>query len=318
MKHKKQHWVPRSYLAAWCDPATPEGQTPYVWRFAKDGKSSKRKAPKNIFHETDLYTISLDDGRRELAVEQGLAELESEFVRIRNDVLATAKSLEGRDHMLLCAYVAAMQARSLPHLNHWKKQFQGALARMDEMRKSMRARPPEERAARRAYPPASSTTSASYEDFKTSVEGPVAQWVVFAIETQLPWLIQMRLRVLTTDDDVGFITSDRPCVWFDPEAYRLPWHLRSPGLAVSTIEITLPISPTQMLLLTHGTEGGGHVPVPRWQVDELNRRTRFHADEYFVVNRNETKRVWFKSGRPLRNAWRQHRRSKTLGRSAGA
>ena len=257
MKHKKQHWVPRSYLAAWCDPATPDGQTPYVWRFAKDGKSSKRKAPKNIFHETDLYTISLGDGHRELAVEYGLAELEAEFVRIRDNSLAVERSLEGKDHMLLCAYVAAMQARSRPHLNHWKSQFQSALDRMDEFRKSMRARTSERRAAGKAYPPTSSTTSISYEDFKKSVEGPVAPWVVWAIEIQLPRLVQMRRRVLTTDDHVGFITSDQPCVWFDPEAYRRPWHLRSPGLAVPTIEVTLPVSPAQMLLLTHGTEGDG-------------------------------------------------------------
>jgi len=292
VKHKKQHWVPRSYLAAWCDPATPDGQTPHVWRFANDGSPSKQNAPKTIFPENDLYTISLDVGRRELAVEEGLAELESEFVRIRNDVLATAKSLEGKDRMLLCAYAAAMQARSLPHLNHWKNQFQGALDRMDEMRKAMRARPPEERAARRAYPPASSTLSFSYEEFKESVEGPVAEWVVAMIETQLPWLIQMRLRVLTTDDDVGFITSDRPCVWVDPQ------HVGPPGLADSAIEITLPVSPRQALLFDHSTGMTGYVPVSQRLVDELNRRTRFHTDQYFVVNRNETRTVWFEPRKP--------------------
>ena len=37
MEHKKQHWVPESYLTAWCDPGTPADQEPYVWRFSKDG-----------------------------------------------------------------------------------------------------------------------------------------------------------------------------------------------------------------------------------------------------------------------------------------
>ena len=50
MKHGKQHFVPQSYLRAWCDPETPDGQEPYVWRFAKDGTDARRKAPENIFH----------------------------------------------------------------------------------------------------------------------------------------------------------------------------------------------------------------------------------------------------------------------------
>lgn len=32
--HKKQHWVPRSYLKAWVDPEN----SPYVHIFNKDGK----------------------------------------------------------------------------------------------------------------------------------------------------------------------------------------------------------------------------------------------------------------------------------------
>jgi hypothetical protein len=34
--HKKQHSVAQSYLKVWCDPKTPSGQEPYVWRFKKD------------------------------------------------------------------------------------------------------------------------------------------------------------------------------------------------------------------------------------------------------------------------------------------
>ena len=79
LPHKRQHWIPRSYLNAWCDPATPKEHQPYVWRFEKDGTSRARKSPKNIFHATDLYTIHLSDGTRELSIEHGLSELESEF-----------------------------------------------------------------------------------------------------------------------------------------------------------------------------------------------------------------------------------------------
>jgi hypothetical protein len=43
----------------------PAGQEPYVWRFKKDGSDPRRKAPENLFHETDLYTIHREDGERD-------------------------------------------------------------------------------------------------------------------------------------------------------------------------------------------------------------------------------------------------------------
>lgn len=32
MKNKKQHVIPNCYLKSWCDPRTPAGQSPYIWR----------------------------------------------------------------------------------------------------------------------------------------------------------------------------------------------------------------------------------------------------------------------------------------------
>ncbi len=73
-KYKKQHFVPKSYLEAWCDPACPKKQTPYVWLFSCDGADIKRKSPKNIFYETDMYTILGKNGERILTLEHGLQQ----------------------------------------------------------------------------------------------------------------------------------------------------------------------------------------------------------------------------------------------------
>ena len=55
--NKKQHYVPKFYLKAWCDSGTP--QSAYIWMASKDGTSIERKSPSNIFHETDLYAIDI-------------------------------------------------------------------------------------------------------------------------------------------------------------------------------------------------------------------------------------------------------------------
>ncbi len=79
MEHRKQHTVPESYLTAWCDPETPEGQEPYVWRWLKDGTEVRRKAPRNIFYEMEIYTLKTPDGSRDLRLEGMLSGLEAAF-----------------------------------------------------------------------------------------------------------------------------------------------------------------------------------------------------------------------------------------------
>lgn len=299
--HKRQHWVPRAYLEAWCDPATPEGQQPYVWRFEKDGNSRSRKSPKNIFHATDLYTIQLPDGKRELAIEHGLAGLESEFVYIRDEVLARRNRISDKHRILLCAFVAAMKARSRSQLEHLHSEFRRIFGHITEFKEMMEARPPHERAlaARQVSPPGGNSRTWDYEDMRTVTEGPVAPWVAGITAAQLPYLTQMNFAVLTTTSELGFITSDSPCVWFDPESYKRHPLNRGTGLGYPSIEITLPASPRQMLFLSWSDLAGYIDDVPDRVLDDLNRRTRFHAHQHFVVAYDTTKPIWFDEGQSV-------------------
>ena len=54
---------------------------------------SKNNAPKNIFYESDMYTIKLEDGTRILNIEHGLSSLESNFVKIRESKVNNSKPL---------------------------------------------------------------------------------------------------------------------------------------------------------------------------------------------------------------------------------
>ena len=175
LPHKRQHWIPRSYLNAWCDPETPDGHQPYVWRFEKDGTSRARKSPKNIFHATDLYTIHLSDGTRELAIEHGLSGLESAFVRIRDDILAKEGTVSDKDRFLLCGFVAAMKARSRGQLQHLQGQFRRVFDHMTQIKEMKEARPLHERVASAGRVPRSSPRgdkrATDYEDMKAIAEG---------------------------------------------------------------------------------------------------------------------------------------------------
>src|SRR5690242_10438511 len=108
----RQHFVPQSYLQAWCDPHTPADQEPFTWVFTKSGTYKECRSPKNIFWETDFYTLFKVDGQRDLSLEKGLSQLEGQFALLRRDKLEQRQPLSDDDQIVLCAFAAAMFART--------------------------------------------------------------------------------------------------------------------------------------------------------------------------------------------------------------
>lgn len=170
---------------------------------------------------------------------------------------------------------------------------------MDQMERAMRAKSPKERAALGRAMSMGSTggTSLSHDDVRRLATKPLQHAMMPQIETQASLLFQMDIAIISTDDDIGFITTDAPCVWFDPEARSRPFPYNSVGLGFPPVEVTLPVSPTQCLMFNHAGRAG-YLKTTRMIVDELNRRHRAHADEHFVVRCNETRPIWFDMGTP--------------------
>jgi hypothetical protein len=111
MKHKSQHSVPAAYLAAWCDPSTPAGQTPYVWIASKDGNRIDKKAPKSIFTGSDFYTVLDEAGNRDLELEHYLHRIEDAFLKART---ALESRVPLNDDLMLCltVFISTLYART--------------------------------------------------------------------------------------------------------------------------------------------------------------------------------------------------------------
>jgi hypothetical protein len=305
-KNKKQHFIPKCYLKAWCDPQTPPGQDPYVWLFSKDGGESRRKSPDNVFHETDMYTIHSGDGERNLVLEHGLSQLEHEFVQVRDRTLDRQRSFDASSRLYLVAFVAAMYLRTPAQRDHQASQWGAALKLADDMKAWADSATPEERASlASALPPGEPKNRISYEDVKAAAEQPMQTLFLPQMRALVPMLAQLDFVVLVASGEHRFITSDFPCVWFDSEAYRRPQWDRSVGLMYPGIEVTLPLSPKQMVLFNR-KGASGYVPVPGSMVDDLNRRTRFHCHESFVNWEDSTLPVWFDPGTPPPDAGASH------------
>jgi hypothetical protein len=63
--------------------------------FERDSKKGRRKAPSNLFKETDLYTLQLAGGGKEYAIEEALSKLEGRLSTLPKFVLRSSdKSVE--------------------------------------------------------------------------------------------------------------------------------------------------------------------------------------------------------------------------------
>lgn len=299
-RHKHQHFIPRCYLKAWCDPNTPSNQEPYVWQFKKDGTESRNKAPHKILHELDFYTTITSAGERDLTLEDKLQEIEDKFSRIRDKKLAFRRELAIEDRAILCIFVAVMHARTKARKEHHLNQWGKVLAMGEKMDAQIKAMTPERRkqtATLSQFPSHTSSTTFSLEDVRRIVARPIQEMLVTEVGVVSEILIQMNMTIFETKKSPGFITSDDPCVWFDSEAHKRPAQFRAPGLAFPTVEIRLPISPKQFLVLSWDGPSD-YIMMSDFMVEEVNRITRLHAHESFIVNANIKKDYWFEIFEP--------------------
>ncbi len=276
-------------MEAWCDPDLPPGYAPYLWRFPKDGGNGQRKAPHNIFAETDFYTIHLPDGQRDLSLEHGLGTLEENFCRIRKTRIDSREPLSTEEKAWFCAFIAAMHFRTRAQRNAFRQQWGRVLKMAEDLQQTLDAMTPEQLQQHR--PPTSlgetRGPSLTIDGVKKLADQPIQHMLASIIEEDLPVLARMNLVIFTTEDDIGFVTSDHPGVWFDPRGGRRP-----PMLQSRTIEVSMPVSPNSLALLCW-EDFPNYKDMSLLEVDDANRLQQIGCDEYFVVRRNATKPAWF-------------------------
>jgi hypothetical protein len=285
MKKKRQHIIPKCYQKPWCDPATPPNQTPYIWMVSKDGQQKKRKAPEKAFVSTDVYTIRLPSGDRELVIEDTLAKTEATFVNLMEHKVKKRYSLDSQDKANLCIFAASMFSR----VDAQSRVYVNSLQDIHEKVKSLEE-------SHNAEPRTSLEIAAILENARP-------EFIAISLQTlaELYYGVTMGIFVAPATDH--FITSDSPTVWYNPDAYKWPPFWRSPGLAQEKVEVTMPLTPQCALFLSHDDKISGYRQLSARVVQEFNRRTRFQCDQWFVSWQGEVRAEWFDTGTPPEDRW---------------
>jgi len=299
MHHKKQHFVPATYLRAWCDVDSPSDYEPYVWVFPKNGGEPKRKPPEKIFWEPDFYTIKKINGKRDLVLEHGLAQLESQFAVLRDKKLSKRKPLTLQDKSILCTFTAAMYARTKARRNHLQGQWQQVLDMGNRMAEWVKTASPEQvkQLSSAIHTPHEKESSLSMADIEYIVENTIQSSLGAEIGIIAPALLNMQFAVLDTLATPIFLTSDNPCVWVDPDLPKENSKFGVEGISLfsPSIEISLPLSPTQCIFFGRKLiVSNFYIPiqVANPLTDTLNNRTWVYSNEFFVNNQRTVKFSW--------------------------
>ena len=270
---KNQHIVPQCYLKQFVDPNTPPGQEPYVWIFDRGSKKGKKRAPKNILTEADFYTLKLRTGKKDYTIEETLSQIESKYSTVFEGKIKHKLPLDDRDHIFLCAFVAAMLQRTVKQKESMEAFLDQLITMAEEAERIHGATP---------------KTSVELKQMK---ENAHKLGIVQMIPIITRILFQMNLAFLCSNGHNSFITSDAPCYLFNS---HLQWQrFNGPGLGQKHVEVRMPLSPKISACFSWAYNFRGYLKIDSYWIHESNRMVFGHGHEYFIANSRKIERRWF-------------------------
>ncbi len=250
---------------------------PYVWTFNPAGGLGRKRAPSNLFIETDIYTIWMPDGSRDLRLEHGLSKVEKGLKSLVIDYVAQRRQLPQAQQENLIAFIAAMHGRT-PQAREIQRALWKNTLDLDEQQAHDLVSD-----GKRAdhVSSLSSVSRAALDILRRAIDSPMQFLLPGAMEDGLPILSQMTMTIMCTDEPM-FITSDSPVTWFDPTVPRDKFLTHKSSLSDEGIEVVMPLSPQHLVLMHHPVtpnfKPATYISASLDTAIALNRRTALNAD----------------------------------------
>lgn len=271
-KPTRQHYVPQCYLRTFATPDTINHKEPLIWIFPKNERKGRLDKIKNVLFAKDLYTLD-NSGKKDYSIEENLGNIEGEYTTVYREKIAKRLPLSKKDHAVLCIFIGALMQRTLRH----KDSVENFLSEVIEMMEKLDE--------------AHNTKSKIVEDYKKLKKDSHKLGIFKILPDIADVLTQMNLAFVCTDNiSSRYITSDDPCVMFNPD---LQWQkFYGYGLAQKSIELSVTLSPTTLAVFSWQNLRG-YIHTTNSRVEDHNRMVRHHAYKYFLLNKPKTKFIWF-------------------------
>lgn len=251
------------------DPKIPQNYGPCVWIFEREGKQGKRQHIRSVLTETDVYTFNGD-----YSIEKSLAQIESEYASIFDKKIKNKFPLDPQEHIIFCAFVAAMLQRTLKQKEHIENQMDQLIGWAKQLEMVHGAKP---------------KSSIAWEEAKRDAH---KLSVVKMVPEITSILAKMNVAFLCSKNKrVSFITSDSPAYLFNSQL-QFQW-LFAPAFGQKHVEVRMPLSPEISVCFSWINNLRGYLYLSEDMVHDHNRMVYGYSHQYFISNSEKAKRRWF-------------------------
>jgi hypothetical protein len=289
MTPKSQHFNPRLHLQHFAG-TDPKGQ---VWTYDAVNGKIWSAIPDETAVQTHFYSAEKDDGTKDTRLEELLSKVESNAAPIYRELLNGNIPKESQGRVDFAQFLAIMHVRT-PAMRRMAGELIGRSAQIlqyayasnpksfDALTKQVEAEKGE------AMDPAikEKVRQAMLDPSGSGYELEVAKEATFmalaASDKLTPLIHEMKWTVIEAQDGY-FVTSDNPVVReVDPKTHHPIYG--DHGFRNKTAEVTFPLSPKALLLLTWDENVPEHCALQGGHVDSMNEVRAGHSDRYLYAH----------------------------------
>lgn len=287
---RKHHFVPQFYLRRFTDNdekicVIEKAQSPRDWSTSTENTGAKR----------DYHTLDWIDREPDTEhIEKNLATIEGNQNVLLKSILENPKSYVNRKKEL-SSFIALMHLRVPEHRDFIERMLSESVVAV--IRKLLRdGKLPE-------MP--DSLKKLAEESNGDTFHPVISNWKIMEFmyddrfQTQITKLCSgMNFRLLSTDGELEFITSDTPVVLFDRDYGRKRPYVSSFGM--KSIQVSIPLSKSFVLVLDRESEEGCFI-ADSSTVREFNRRMTINAKNYIFMKdltnefKDDLSKLWNKN-----------------------
>ncbi len=280
---KRHHYVPKFYLGYFTEAGS--NGTDVLWIYDKERSEPRAQTPVNTCVESGFYSFETATGK-DVEIEKGLSQIESETKRILDRLQDPKAPLTAEDISTLSAFLALMHVR-VPRSKQVVSEIIAGLATQfakgyakDPNGIARYFRETKDRDHKITEQEMIKLLSEFDQHFTIEVDSKAALLHSFTIFPKVAEIfLGMNWCLCRAPANKHFLTSDSPvCVFFRPAPGQAAF---GAGLMHSNAEVTFPISPRLVLLLSwHRKQKRGSVSTGF--VQEVNRRMAWSAERFVI------------------------------------
>lgn len=278
-QQEQQHTVPASYLENFVD------RNGHVWVLDINDNIFNTN-PSSVLKERHFYSLAGSDGNKDMTVENILASIEGDFVKVYREKFEKDLFLNDEEKVATSVFIAALMTRTRPHRDNLKSSLEELKGWMEDWERHPMS---EEEKRTLAAIPSSGGATIDLESLKEGLENfdeHHSTSILRSLSHTAALIYHMKWSVWK-NEKYGFVTSDDPVVLLRPASIKkfgVGTFGSAPGLKWKDVELTLPISKDRLLLAGWILNNDSYITVDDEMARRMDHRTITHSRDRIIAS----------------------------------